>query len=106
MPLRGNVFSKQKQTQETFAGESFLRWEWKDAAVQVPSNFIDLVEAIELSIKSIVLYTATMDTSNIMRDGASENINARLTSLENFVGKSYKDTVGEDYPNVSIAVKE
>eukprot|EP00957_Ditylum_brightwellii_P026977 2039533-Ditylum_brightwellii.AAC.1 len=41
-----------------------------------------------------------------MRDGASESINARLTDLENFVGNSYKDAVGEDYPYVLIAVKE
>eukprot|EP00957_Ditylum_brightwellii_P148931 11338837-Ditylum_brightwellii.AAC.1 len=82
------------------------RWEWKDADAQVPPNFIDLVEAIELLVKSFVLYTTAMDASYIMRDGASENINARLISLENFVGNSYEDTVGEDYPNVSIAVKE
>eukprot|EP00957_Ditylum_brightwellii_P165497 12599777-Ditylum_brightwellii.AAC.1 len=46
------------------------------------------------------------DASNIMRDDASENINVRLTNLEHFVGYSYKDTVGKDYPNVSITVKE
>eukprot|EP00957_Ditylum_brightwellii_P139979 10666161-Ditylum_brightwellii.AAC.1 len=51
-------------------------------------------------------YATAIDASNIMRDGASENINARLTSLENFVGNSYQDNVGENYPNVSIAGKE
>eukprot|EP00957_Ditylum_brightwellii_P041242 3122652-Ditylum_brightwellii.AAC.1 len=61
------------------------RQEWKDTAAQVPPNFIDLVEVIELSIKSIGFYTTAMDASNIMRDGASENIDASLTSLENFV---------------------
>eukprot|EP00957_Ditylum_brightwellii_P054755 4148857-Ditylum_brightwellii.AAC.1 len=58
----------QKQAQETFAGESFplesddlaliqpisfyciddKRQEWKDAAAQVPTSFIDLAKAIEL----------------------------------------------------------
>eukprot|EP00957_Ditylum_brightwellii_P195057 14861895-Ditylum_brightwellii.AAC.1 len=46
------------------------------------------------------------DAYNIIRDGASENINTRLTSLENVVENSYKDTLGKGYPNILITVKE
>eukprot|EP00957_Ditylum_brightwellii_P143952 10969103-Ditylum_brightwellii.AAC.1 len=47
-----------------------------------------------------------MENNYMVKDDATNNINARLTSLEDFVGTDYEEGVRENSPNVSIAIKE
>eukprot|EP00957_Ditylum_brightwellii_P034616 2624818-Ditylum_brightwellii.AAC.1 len=47
-----------------------------------------------------------MENSNNTRDAAIDNVNACLTSLEEYVGADHGKTVGDQFPNASIALKE
>eukprot|EP00957_Ditylum_brightwellii_P133019 10142420-Ditylum_brightwellii.AAC.3 len=40
------------------------------------------------------------------REAATDNINARLTSIEDFVGSKYGNSVGVDYPSVTVALNK
>eukprot|EP00957_Ditylum_brightwellii_P096697 7364784-Ditylum_brightwellii.AAC.1 len=44
--------------------------------------------------------------TQVSREAATDNINARLTSLEDFVGGKYGNAVGVDYPSVTIALNK
>eukprot|EP00957_Ditylum_brightwellii_P206437 15348412-Ditylum_brightwellii.AAC.2 len=40
------------------------------------------------------------------RDAVTNNINNRLTSLEEYVGTDFEATVGDEYPTASVTIKE
>eukprot|EP00957_Ditylum_brightwellii_P054961 4165433-Ditylum_brightwellii.AAC.1 len=45
-------------------------------------------------------------TNNDSRDKVVENVNARLMGVEGFLGDMDMNTLGMDYPNMSVATKE
>eukprot|EP00957_Ditylum_brightwellii_P211730 15366519-Ditylum_brightwellii.AAC.1 len=68
----------------------------------IPKELATLLKAIKLSVHSLVVYAITNNTAQ----NATDNINARLTSLEDFVGGQYGDAVRVDYPNIAIVLNK
>eukprot|EP00957_Ditylum_brightwellii_P087816 6687585-Ditylum_brightwellii.AAC.1 len=68
------------------------RCQWKEGETSLPTEFVALVESVEEPVKLIVVYAIANRTRQTSSDDATNNINARLTSLEEFVGASYEDT--------------
>eukprot|EP00957_Ditylum_brightwellii_P085364 6494090-Ditylum_brightwellii.AAC.1 len=52
----------------------------------IPADFKELIEAVEVSVHSLVVHAIGNPMTLISRETATDNINARLTSLEDFVG--------------------
>eukprot|EP00957_Ditylum_brightwellii_P211858 15366681-Ditylum_brightwellii.AAC.2 len=47
-----------------------------------------------------------METKCMASDDAINSINARLSSLEEFVGGDFEDAVGENHPSVAVTIQE
>eukprot|EP00957_Ditylum_brightwellii_P161311 12282150-Ditylum_brightwellii.AAC.1 len=57
-------------------------------------SIVTLVEALEVSVKSILLYVIASENSDNTREAALDNVNTYLTSLEEYIGADYGETVG------------
>eukprot|EP00957_Ditylum_brightwellii_P181923 13859635-Ditylum_brightwellii.AAC.1 len=86
--------------------EDKLHQQWKQDPSQLPGDFITLVEALEVSVKSILLYALASESSENTRDTTVDNVNVCLTNLEEYIGADHGETVGNKFPNVSIALNE
>eukprot|EP00957_Ditylum_brightwellii_P119037 9079616-Ditylum_brightwellii.AAC.1 len=77
---------------------AITRHQQKEEEASLPPEFVSLVESIKEFVKLIVVYAIANKTRQASSDDATNNINAQLTCLEEFVGTSYEDTVGNKYP--------
>eukprot|EP00957_Ditylum_brightwellii_P083716 6362870-Ditylum_brightwellii.AAC.1 len=57
-------------------------------------------------VKSILLYDLASENSDNTRNAAMDNVNACITSLEEYIGADHGETVGNTFPNASILLKE
>eukprot|EP00957_Ditylum_brightwellii_P199542 15211294-Ditylum_brightwellii.AAC.1 len=71
----------------------------------LPQSLLDCSASMENSIKSVVVYIIANKGTQSKREDVFNIINARLTSLEGYVGGNY-ETFIENYPTISIAIKE
>eukprot|EP00957_Ditylum_brightwellii_P025108 1900321-Ditylum_brightwellii.AAC.1 len=71
---------------------------WRGEVSALLTDFVELVEAIEASVKSLILFATSSNATQLFRDSASANVNARLTMLEEYVGGDYEDAAGDGSP--------
>eukprot|EP00957_Ditylum_brightwellii_P015069 1136967-Ditylum_brightwellii.AAC.1 len=64
------------------------------------------MEEVKEAVTSLLLYAITVDTSSQTRDAVTNNANAQVTSLEEYVGADCEETVGDRHPASSVAIKE
>eukprot|EP00957_Ditylum_brightwellii_P191946 14611455-Ditylum_brightwellii.AAC.1 len=79
---------------------------WRSKGSRIPLNFVELIESIEETVKSLILFVTSTEANKVFRESAMENLNAPLICLEEHVGGDYNKAIGEDLPTVSIAIKE
>eukprot|EP00957_Ditylum_brightwellii_P072652 5520905-Ditylum_brightwellii.AAC.1 len=77
-----------------------------DITLVKPMKVKELIDAVKVSVHSLVVYMIGNSTTQVSIEAATDNINARLTNLEDFVGSKYDNSVGVDYPNVTIALNK
>eukprot|EP00957_Ditylum_brightwellii_P032021 2427985-Ditylum_brightwellii.AAC.1 len=71
----------------------------------LPESFVKLMQEMEESMHLIVMYTIANKSMQSGRESVTNNINARLTSLEDYVGGDFEDST-DNYPTIAIAIKE
>eukprot|EP00957_Ditylum_brightwellii_P204340 15338791-Ditylum_brightwellii.AAC.1 len=96
----------QNARQQTSGTKRNLTGTMSDKEHNLPRALVKYIENLESSINSILVYSMATDATQTSRDKATDNINVRLICLEDFVGREYADTIGDNLPNLTIAINE
>eukprot|EP00957_Ditylum_brightwellii_P090746 6911019-Ditylum_brightwellii.AAC.2 len=127
-PVRGNSCPKHKTITGTLDAEKYPKLDscddtallrhvyvtiedetckqWKQDLSKLQVDFVTLVEALEATVKSILLYAIASENSDNTMEAVVDNVNTCLTSLEEYIGADHGEIIGNKFPNASIALKE